>query len=232
MVDIRQDCAGDVPRAAAAESCGDGDILFAADAERYGEALHGSAESNLPEGFSCVHVDGAEVAVEVADERDASVRRKHGGQKRGPLLQAPDLFHGLDVEGGEFPHVAVGAWHFVKLAVARRPARSLRELDFASGHFHTALAERNDEPRGSGVIAHRLPVVATFGAGAGWSPFADFLLHDVGTIGELAGLVIDAENILVDGFLGVDKLAGLAVEFPEDACLADGENRFAVAYVH
>src|SRR5258708_7817209 len=68
VVDVGQDRARDIPRAAAALSCGDGDILFAADAEGYREALHGSAEPNLPEGFSCVHVDGSEVAVEITHE--------------------------------------------------------------------------------------------------------------------------------------------------------------------
>src|SRR6266481_1085060 len=76
-VDVGQDRSRHVSRAAAAKACGDGNVLFAADAECYWEALHGSAEANLPQDFSCVHIDGAEVAVKVADERDSSVRRKH-----------------------------------------------------------------------------------------------------------------------------------------------------------
>src|SRR6267378_6378077 len=130
---VGQDRSRHVSRAAAAEACGDGNVLFAADAECYWKTLHGRSKTNLPQDFSCVHIDGAEVAVKVADERDSSVRRKHGGQKRGPLLPAPDFFHGFDVEGGEFSHVAVGAGHFVKLPVARRAARSFCELDFPSG---------------------------------------------------------------------------------------------------
>ena len=73
VVNIGQNRSRNVPRAAAAEARGDSDILFAADAERYGETLHRCAEANLPEDFSGVHIDGAEVAVEVPDEGDASV---------------------------------------------------------------------------------------------------------------------------------------------------------------
>src|SRR6266550_6126031 len=103
-MDVGQDRSRHVSRAAAAKACGDGNVLFAADAECYGEALHGRAEADLPQDLAGTHLDGAEVAVEVADERDASVRRKHCGQKRWPLLPAPDFLHGLDVEGGEFSH--------------------------------------------------------------------------------------------------------------------------------
>jgi hypothetical protein len=72
-VDVGQDRSRHISRAAAAESCGDGDILFAADAERDRKALHGGSEPDLPEDLAGVHIDGAEVAVEIADERDASV---------------------------------------------------------------------------------------------------------------------------------------------------------------
>ena len=41
---------------------------------------------------------------------------------------------------------------------------------------------------GGGVVAHGLPVVAAFSAGAYRSPLADFLLQDVGAVGQLAGL--------------------------------------------
>src|ERR1019366_1312498 len=119
-----------------------------------------------------------------------------------------------------------------KATVPRRAARSVGELDFSSRHLHAALAEWNNQPRGAGIVAHGLPVVAAFGAGARRSPFADFLLQNVGTGGELAGLRIDGEDVLEDGFLGADKFPGLAIELPEDAGLANSEHRLAVADVH
>ena len=186
-MNVGQDRARDVARAAAAEACGDGDVLFAADAERHGETLHRCAEASLPQHFAGVDVDGAEDAVEIADERDAAGGRKHGGEEGRALLHVPDFLHGLHVEGGEPADVAVRAGHFVKQAVAHGAARAFDELDFAAGHFHAALAERDDEPLGRGIVAHGLPVVAAFGAGAHRSPLADFLFENVGAVGELAG---------------------------------------------
>jgi hypothetical protein len=75
IVNVRKDRARHVARAAAAEAGGDGDILFAADAERYRKTLHRCAEAGLPQRFSGVDVDGAEDSVEIADERDAASGR-------------------------------------------------------------------------------------------------------------------------------------------------------------
>ena len=72
IVNIGQDCARYISWAAAAEACGDGDVLFASDAERYGKTLHRCAEAGLPQHFAGVDVNGAEDAVEIADKCDAA----------------------------------------------------------------------------------------------------------------------------------------------------------------
>ena len=78
---VGKDCARDVARAAAAQACGDGDVLFAGDAEGYGEALHRGAEARLPQRFSGAGVDGAEDAVDVSDESDAAGGGENGGEE-------------------------------------------------------------------------------------------------------------------------------------------------------
>ena len=99
-------------------------------------------------------------------------------------------------------------------------------------HLHAALAQRNDELAGSRMVAHGLPVVAAFGAGTGLNPLAGLLLEDVAAIGRLARLRIDPrEDVLEDGFLEGEELAGLAVELPQDAGLADGEQQLLAAAV-
>ena len=84
-----------------------------------------------------------------------------------------------------------------------------------------------------GMIAHRLPVVAALGARAGGDPLVDLLLEDVAAIGGPAGLAIDVRvDVLEDGLLEVEQRAGAAIELPQDARLADGEERLLGADVH
>ena len=196
IVNVGQNRARDVARAPAAEACRYGDVLFAANAERYGKALHRRAKARLPQRFAGVDVDGAKDAVEVADEGDAAGGRENGGEKGRALLHVPYFLHRLHIEGGEAADVAVGSWHFVKQAVAHGSARAVDELHFAAGHFHAALAERDDQPLGGGIVAHGLPVVAALGAGAHGSPLADFLFEYVGAVREFSRLLIHVENVL------------------------------------
>ena len=68
MVHVRLDHPGNVPRTSAAEASRDGDVLSSTDTERYRKALHRRAESNLPENLPGVHVQGSEVAIQIADK--------------------------------------------------------------------------------------------------------------------------------------------------------------------
>ena len=88
----------------------------------------------------------------------------------------------FDVERRELSDVAVGPGHFVEAPIGRRAARAFFEFDLAAGHFHAALAERNDQLPGGRVVAHGLPVVAAFGAGARLHPLAGLLLQDFAAI--------------------------------------------------
>ena len=111
------------------------------------------------------------------------------------------------------------------MPIARAAAGASLHFDLAAGHLHATLAEGDDQLLGAGVIAHRHPVVAAFGTGAGAEPLADLLFQNIAAVGEFAGLAIDAgEDVLVDGFVEVEIFAGDAVEFPENAGLADAED--------
>src|SRR5688572_3996944 len=73
-------------------------------------------------------------------------------------------------------------------------------------------------------MAHRLPVVTALSARARVDPLADLVVDDVGAIRRRAGLRIELlPDVLEDGFLVTEILAGLAIELPEHAVLADGE---------
>src|SRR3954469_6148811 len=124
------------------------------------------------------------------------------------------------------------ARHFEEAAIGLRAATAVFRLDNAAVHFHAGLRQRNDELLALRVIAHRLPVLAAGGAGACGHPIAGALLQDVGTIGDLAfRAIFPDEDVLVDGLLGVDERARLAVELPEDARLADIEGELLAVHV-
>ncbi len=56
------------------------------------------------------------------------------------------------------------------------------------------------------------------------------MFENVGPVGKLTlALVLPLEDVLKDRFLGVEELAGLAVELPQDARLADVERQLAAA---
>ncbi|MCX6585749.1 MAG: hypothetical protein NTX13_04110 [Acidobacteria bacterium] len=74
--------------------------------------------------------------------------------------------------------------------------------------------------------------MAALGAGTGLDPLADLLFENVGAVGGFAGLGVDAgEDVLEDGFFVGEELPGGAVELPEDAGFADGEQELLGAAV-
>src|SRR5258708_5045685 len=76
-------------------------------------------------------------------------------------------------------------------------AGAVRDLQLSSVHLHARLAEGNDERARCRHIAHRLPVVAAFGARTRIDPLAGGLLEDVGAILGRAALRIDRlEHVL------------------------------------
>src|SRR5207249_46489 len=80
---------------------------------------------------------------------------------------------------------------------------------------------------------HRLPVMSALGAGTDLKPLADFLLQDVAAVGWLSGLGVDAgEQVLIDRLFMTEKLAGFAIDFPQNSGLADREQKFLAVEVH
>src|SRR5207249_1291330 len=105
-------------------------------------------------------------------------------EERRTLLDRPRLLHRLDVERGQLADVAVGSGHLGIAPLTRRAARTFLELDLPPQHLHAALAQRNDELAGSGVVTHGLPVVAALRAGTRFYPLADLLLEDVAPVSQ------------------------------------------------
>src|SRR5207247_8453514 len=91
MLDFRRNDRRYVARTAAAETGRNGDVLMAARTERDRETLHRGAEPRLPEHLAGAHVVCAEVAIQIAHERQATRSGQHARQIRGPLFVAPDF---------------------------------------------------------------------------------------------------------------------------------------------
>src|SRR5262249_17472981 len=127
---------------------------------------------------------------------------------------------------------AVGARRLEESPVARIAARSLLEVDLARAHLHARLAERQNDDARFGVVAHRLPVLAAGGARARLDPLADFHLDDVGAVLRCASGRIDVvPDVLEDRLLVTEVLARAAIQFPENAWLAGGEQHLLIADV-
>ena len=136
--------------------------------------------------------------------------------------------HEDDVVGRELAQVASRARHLEPPAVGLRAAGADLERHLAAGDLQAALAERDDERAGAGAVGHRVPVVAAGGARANRDPVADAGVGDVLPVGDHAGPRIDP---LEDGLRVSEEGARLAIDLPEDAVLADGEERSAAAGV-
>ena len=177
--------------------------------ERHRESLHRRAEPRLPENLAGLHVERAEVAIEIADERDAAGRREHRREERRALLVAPELLHRSRRRRRRACRRCRPSPASRRSGDRRRCRRRLPSIRSSRPvHLHARLAERNDQRRGRRVVAHRLPVVAALGARARLDPLLDLLLDDVGAIGRHAGLRIDAiEDVLKDRFLVAEELA-------------------------
>src|ERR1700694_524750 len=90
-VDLGLDQTGHLARAASAVAGRDRDVLLAANGERQGEALPRGSQPNLPQDAAGIGIEGAEHAVQVAGECEASRGREHSGQERSALLIFPDF---------------------------------------------------------------------------------------------------------------------------------------------
>src|ERR1700752_4462068 len=98
MVHIRFYHAGNVAWTAAAKPCGDSDVLFPANAERYGKALYRRAEPSLPEDLTGVDVQGSKVPVQITHKRQSAAGGQYRRQESRPLIMRPDFFHRFHVE--------------------------------------------------------------------------------------------------------------------------------------
>src|SRR4030095_3384281 len=152
----------------------------------------GRREPRFPQDLARFDIECPEMPIEISGERDATGRGDDSGHERRPLFVGPHFFHGPDVEGSQLADIAVRARHLVET-----PARSAAAsapfflLDALGVDFETALAERNDDLVGAGVMAGRGPIMTAFGARTALNPFAEALLENVAAIGGPAGLRID-----------------------------------------
>src|SRR5712671_5126155 len=73
----------------------------------------------------------------------------------------------------------------------------------------------------------------TLRAGTGLHGLPYLLLENIAPVGGLTSLRIDVrEDVLKNGFLVTQKLAGSPVELPQDTRLADGEHHSLIADIH
>src|SRR6185369_5449193 len=94
----------------------------------------------------CAHVDGFELAIEIADERHAARRGEHLGEERRALLERPRLFQAVHVECRQLADVAVGAWHLVEAPIgAAAAAAAGLLLDLLRANRDAALTEWDDQ---------------------------------------------------------------------------------------
>ena len=174
MLDLRRDRPRHAARAAAAEPRRDRDVLLAAGAERDRESLHRRAEPRLPQHFAGLDVEGAEVAIEIADEGDAAARSS------APRSGTARAARGSTPPSSSSRRRRRACRRCRRCRASRRsggrravPPRALRRTrpcaptismhDWLSGMISS---------RGRRVIAHRLPVVAALGARARRHPLA------------------------------------------------------------
>ena len=194
--------------------------------------MDGGTQARLPQRLSRPHVEGAEGAIEVADEADTARGRHHRRQERRTLFAAPHFLHRLHVIGGELADVAVAPGHLEEPAIRTRAARAVGEFELPARHLHARLAERNDQQTGTGVIAHRLPVVAALSARTRRHPLTRLLLQDVGAVRRRAGLRIDrVEHVLEHGLLVAKELSVATIELPENSRFANREQQLLIADV-
>src|SRR5262245_23212690 len=221
------------PGAASAIAGHDCDVLLAVDGEGHREALDGGGEPRLPQDLAGFDVERPEPSIEISGERDATGRGDDGGHEGGPLFVGPHFLHRLDVEGSQFADVAVRARHLVETPTCSAAAAApFFLLDALGVDFETALAERNDDLVGTGVVTGRGPVMTAFRARTPLNPFAELLFENVAAIGGPARLRIESlPDILEHRFLVPDVLSGLPVQLPEDAVLADGEHEVLIVVV-
>src|SRR5207253_729497 len=100
-----------------------------------------------------LRVERAELAIEVADEREAARGREYGREKRRALLVAPDLFHRRGVVRRELADVALGPRHFKEAAIGVGAARAFTQLDLPE---NAGLADGEDVLLRADIHEHAL----------------------------------------------------------------------------
>src|SRR5262245_19663940 len=194
MMNFGRDHARHVAWASAAQPRSDRNVLFGADRERNRITLHRSTQSRLPEHLAGFGADREEIAVEIAGECDSTSGGEYGREKRRALLDRPVLLQSAYIVCRQLSDLAPGVRHFEKPAVAGSATRILLEFHLATRHDHATLAQRDDQLCGCGMVAHRLPVVATLGARTNLNPLPDLLLEDVAAVRRFARLGVDVRE--------------------------------------
>src|SRR3984957_12836119 len=234
MMNVGRDEPGHLPGTTAAQAGRHRDVLLAVHAERNREALHRRSQPRLPQYFAGVHIHRFELAIQIAREHHAAGGGESSRQERSALFDGPELLHTRHIERGQLADVAAGPGHLVKAPprAASTPAAFL-QIDLLPVHRQATLAERDDQTIGPRMVAHGLPIVAAFGAGAGVDPFAQLLLYDVVAVVGLARLWIERiEHVLKYGFLVRDVLAGFAIQLPQNAGLSGRKDKLLAARIH
>ena len=103
VTDVGLNHSRNIPRASAAEAGGDRDVLLSSRGKRHRKSLDAGAEACLPEDLASIRVHGAEVAVQVADERLTGSRGKRGGEIGGALRRVQICFMVLTSNAASLP---------------------------------------------------------------------------------------------------------------------------------
>src|SRR5580704_9940326 len=142
---IRSDHSRHLPRAAAVQSRGDGEVWLAPGRERHGETLHRARQASPPQLRAGLYIYAMEDAIEVAHEGHAAAGREYRREKRSALGELPDFFQGSYIICRELADIPSRPGHLKEAPVGGSAARAGLKIGLAPEHLHAGLAQRNDE---------------------------------------------------------------------------------------
>src|ERR1700692_3080783 len=92
---------------ATTQTGGHSNVLLAIYAERDRKSLHSCTQTCLPQRFAGLHINCAELPVEVPNEGDLTGGREHRSEERRTLLKCPDRLKSFFIICGNAAHIAV-----------------------------------------------------------------------------------------------------------------------------
>ena len=193
----------------------DRDVLLAVHGVGDGEAVRHRRQPRLPQLVAGPRVIREDVAVPVADEHQPPGRgQRRGVVGRGPA-PAPQRLAAAHADDRQLADVIRTARVIVVLPFANPAgaAAAFAALDVEERRGLAVQVERDVERLGVRVVAHRAQALEATGARAEIDDLADLLDHSV-AVGDLPGIGIDVDQVLIPEINGVDELAGYPIELP------------------